>query len=171
MIPFSTIWTEFQGDSANSGYAALNTGPAKDHKWTAPAPSPGGGSPIVNPLDGAIYVADGVGQYRDNGVALWTRSGGTNDQWGSTPATEARKNKNFNTPGCKTGGLKTYLSPGSAFYFQSRRGTLRQIPGLHKAIYGKPSSFRLQIPLFCGKGNWPVAITQLKLNFQIPSKF
>jgi hypothetical protein len=105
MIPFSTIWTEFQGDSANSGYAALNTGPAKDHKWTAPAPSPGGGSPIVNPLDGAIYVADGVGQYRDNGVALWTRSGGTNDQWGSTPATEARKNKNFNTPGCKTGGL------------------------------------------------------------------
>ena len=29
---------------------------------------------------------------------------------------------------------------------RKRRATLREIPGLLKAIYGNPSSFRLQIP-------------------------
>ena len=47
---------------------------------------------------------------------------------GSTAATcvsQARKNGNLDTQGCKTVGLKTYSSLSSAFYFQIRRGTLR----------------------------------------------
>ena len=48
----------------------------------------------------------------------------------------------FCTQGCKTGGVKTCLSPGSAFYFQIRRGTLREISGLHRATYRKQGAER-----------------------------
>ena len=86
---------------------------------------------------------------------------GTAPLWARSPAatcvSQARKNWDFDTQGCKTGEMKTYLSPGSALYFQIRRGMRREIPGLHKTIYGNPFSFRLQIPLFCRKGNLPVA--------------
>ena len=66
---------------------------------------------------------------------------GTGPLWaGSPPATcvsQARKNGDFDTQGCKTGGLKKDLSPGSAFYFQIRSAMRREIPGLHKAPYRK----------------------------------
>lgn len=62
---------------------------------------------------------------------LWARSPA------ATCVSQAPKNWNFDTQGCKTGGMKTYLSPGSAFYFQIRRRSLREIPGLHKAPYRK----------------------------------
>jgi hypothetical protein len=90
MKPFRTTWTEFQGDSANSGYAAQRTGGFSDVRWRRRTLSPGGGSPIIDPLDDSIYLTDGIGvlwKYRSlNGAELWTRRGGNNHQWGSTPA-------------------------------------------------------------------------------------
>jgi hypothetical protein len=63
---------------------------------------------------------------------------GTAPLWARSPAatcvSQARKNWNFDTQGCKTGGMKTYQSPGSASYFQIRRGRLRGMVVLHKAI-------------------------------------
>jgi hypothetical protein len=74
-------------------------------------------------------------------VVAFSFMSGAGPLWpGSSAATcvsQARKNGNFDTQECKTGGLKTYLSPGSAFSFQIRRGMRREIPGLHKATYGK----------------------------------
>jgi hypothetical protein len=90
MKPFRTTWTEFQGDSANSGYAAVRTGGFSDERWSHSTPSPGGGSPIIDPLDDSIYLSDGIGQlwkFRSlNGAELWMRSAGNSQQWGSTPA-------------------------------------------------------------------------------------
>src|SRR5437667_7226286 len=90
MKPFRTTWTQFQGNSDNSGYAAQRTGGFSDHRWNRSTPSPGGGSPIIDPLDDSIYLTDGIGQlwkYRSlNGADLWMRSGGDSQQWGSTPA-------------------------------------------------------------------------------------
>jgi hypothetical protein len=90
MKPFRTTWTQFQGDSDNSGYAAQRTGGFSDERWRHSALSPGGGSPIIDPLDDSIYLTDSIGQlwkYRSlNGAELWMRSGGNSQQWGSTPA-------------------------------------------------------------------------------------
>ena len=90
MKPFRTTWTEFQGDSANSGYAAQRTGGFSDVRWRRRTLSPGGGSPIIDPLDDSIYLTDRIEQlwkYRSlNGAELWVRPVGTNVQWGSTPA-------------------------------------------------------------------------------------
>ncbi len=61
MIPFRTTWATYQGDSANSGYAALLTAPALREKWTAPALFMDGCDPVVDPFDGAIYISDTVG--------------------------------------------------------------------------------------------------------------
>jgi len=67
-------------------------------------------------------------------VAAFLFSVGSGPLWegspGATCISQARKNRNLDTQGCKTAGLKTYLSPGSAFYFQMRRAMRREIPGL-----------------------------------------
>ena len=48
----------------------------------------------------------------------------------ATRVSHERRNGDFDTQRCKTGEMKTYLSPGLALYFQIRRGMGREIPGL-----------------------------------------
>ena len=90
MKPFRTSWMQFQGDSDNSGYAAVRTGDFTRERWRRAVTSVGGGSPVIDPFDDSIYLTDAVGQvskYRAlNGEPLWTRLAGNSVQWGSTPA-------------------------------------------------------------------------------------
>ena len=99
---------------------------------------------------------------------------GTAPLWARSPAatcvSQARKNWNFDTQGCKTGGMKTYLSPSSAFYFRIRRGMRREIPGLQKAIYGNPSSFRLRDPIVLQEMELACSDVPIELPVSMPSK-
>jgi outer membrane protein assembly factor BamB len=94
MNPFRTTWAQFQGDSANSGYAAIRTGLASQTTVIRQAKNPSGGSPIVDPHDGAVYVCNRVGEIAKYGVFTvspeWTINAGTSGQWGSTPAIDSR---------------------------------------------------------------------------------
>jgi hypothetical protein len=94
MTPFHTTWTQYQGDSANSGYAALLTPFGLDNEGgSLPLPHINGSSPIVDPFDGSVYITDSIGTLRKflpgGGAASWSLTVQEN-AFGRTPAIDSR---------------------------------------------------------------------------------
>jgi hypothetical protein len=86
-MALNTTWTQFQGSAAGAGYTAVRPAPAVAPSRSAGIDSPAGSSPIVDPVDGSIYVAgNGVLQsFRPDLTSQW-RSHVQPRASGTTPA-------------------------------------------------------------------------------------
>jgi hypothetical protein len=91
-MTLNVTWTQFQGGPESAGYIAVPTAPAVQPSGVVGVGSTGGSSPIVDPLDGTIYVANTSGTLVSVGPDLTVRlrSHGVRSATGcSTPAQDA----------------------------------------------------------------------------------
>lgn len=91
-MAFNTTWTQFQGGPESAGSIAVRTAPAEQPSHTRNVTNFAGSSPVIDPIDGQVWLAgsDGV-LHRFNADLELLSSAVVNQHYrkGSTPAIDA----------------------------------------------------------------------------------